>query len=98
VNQSQCHSADGSLTNIVVINYLFILLIYYLCAESTATRSVTDTAQCKYMYYIMARHNKKSRISCRKRLMQKNKQRRKLIGKNSYKHRTLGLQSKILSL
>jgi hypothetical protein len=26
----------------------FNSILYYLCAESTATRSITDTAQCRY--------------------------------------------------
>jgi hypothetical protein len=25
-------------------------ILYYLCAESTATRPITDTAQCRYKY------------------------------------------------
>jgi hypothetical protein len=27
---------------------IIIIILYYLCAESTATRPVTDTAQCRY--------------------------------------------------
>jgi hypothetical protein len=31
-----------------IIIIIIIIIIYYLCAESTATRPITDTAQCRY--------------------------------------------------
>jgi hypothetical protein len=31
----------------------FISIIYYLCAESTATRPITDTAQCTVQIIII---------------------------------------------
>jgi hypothetical protein len=37
-------------------------ILYYLCAESTATRPITDTAQCNY---IMDNHNIKSNTNYR---------------------------------
>jgi hypothetical protein len=31
----------------MIIIIIIIIIIYYLCAESTATRPITDTAQCR---------------------------------------------------
>jgi hypothetical protein len=33
---------------IIIIIIIIIIILYYLCAESTATRPITDTAQCRY--------------------------------------------------
>jgi hypothetical protein len=33
---------------IIIIKFKFNSILYYLCAESTATRPITDTAQCSY--------------------------------------------------
>jgi hypothetical protein len=34
----------------LIIIIQFSSLLYYSCAESTATRPITDTAQCRYRY------------------------------------------------
>jgi hypothetical protein len=31
---------------------IIILIIHYLCSDSTATRPITEKAQCRYYYYI----------------------------------------------
>jgi hypothetical protein len=36
---------NESMNKIIII----IIILYYLCAESTATRPIADTAQCRYM-------------------------------------------------
>jgi hypothetical protein len=39
-----------SIIEVIILN----LILYYLCAESTGTRTITDTAQRRYIYkYIM---------------------------------------------
>jgi hypothetical protein len=32
----------------IIIIIIIIIILYYLCAELTATRPITDTAQCRY--------------------------------------------------
>jgi hypothetical protein len=32
----------------IIIIIIIVIIIYYLCAVSTATRPITDTAQCRY--------------------------------------------------
>jgi hypothetical protein len=45
---------------IIIIIIQFNSIIYYLCAESTAVRPITDTAQntCKYM--LIQKHEQKT--------------------------------------
>jgi hypothetical protein len=35
-------------TTIIITMIQFNSILYYLCAESTAVRPITDTAQCSY--------------------------------------------------
>jgi hypothetical protein len=48
----------SKLLSVTIIQFNSIL--YYLCAESTASNPITDTAQCRY---IMDKHNIKLKIN-----------------------------------
>jgi hypothetical protein len=39
---------EDEVKNILVTIIQFSSIIYYLCAETTATRPITGTAQCRY--------------------------------------------------
>jgi Na+/H+ antiporter NhaC len=58
----------GNLHLIIIIQLNYLLF----CTKSTATRPVTDTAQCSAVIgnYIMDIHNIKSRIHYRNTIMQ----------------------------
>jgi hypothetical protein len=45
--QMTCEVAKYNI-NSIIINNNNHSVIYYLCAESTATMPITDTAQCRY--------------------------------------------------
>jgi hypothetical protein len=42
----------------------FPSILYYLCAKSTATRTITDTAQCRYtkLHYGHTQHKVKGKL------------------------------------
>jgi hypothetical protein len=63
------------LVTIIIINVIIIIQLNYLlfCAESTARRPITDTAQysADIGNYIMDKHNIKSTVNYRSTLTQK---------------------------
>jgi hypothetical protein len=42
------NETDGLADLDIIIIIIIIIILYYFCAESTATRPITDTAQCRY--------------------------------------------------
>jgi hypothetical protein len=46
----------------IIIIIIIQFNLYYLCAETTAVRPITDTAQCTYNY-IVDQHNIESKVN-----------------------------------
>jgi hypothetical protein len=56
---------------IILPRTIVIIQLTYLCAETTARRPITDIEHCGYRYYIMDKHNIKSKTNYRQALEEK---------------------------
>jgi hypothetical protein len=53
-SNKQCEFPKIAANNSIQINSI----LYYLCAESTATRPITDTTECSYKKVLEENHDK----------------------------------------
>jgi hypothetical protein len=77
----------------------FNSVLYYLCAESTATNPITDTAQCRYTYLHNGHIQHKVNGKLQEHIIAENKQtnkQTKMIKNDNCEQKSLELRNKTL--